>query len=319
MSDETTKSSYEDMIDAKICNGCSSSECTCESPITKPDESEVEEIRDLWRLTPLNPKTLSIEENKRRDELRKKYLGLDLVHILLKHIDANRESLPVAPNESELEPIIKYFRDSAESHRQTFTKATPVGGTNATLFDKWADRIEAVRNARTDSSLRTELETTKCPKCGSVDIGIMNSEPHNKAWTCYDSRCQYAWKEGSTVDKGLIGLSTSVLQQTVMFEREVNQQLHERIAELEAERDETVNMLTATRDRDIEEGVRKYKRQFEKQRDAVAELEAENERLRAALIKISQPYEDGPGMFIARQLDDRLDTAREALKEESDT
>lgn len=43
-------------------------------------------------------------------------------------------------------------------------------------------------------------------------------------------------------------------------------------------------------------------------------LRAKHERVLKALEKIGMPYEDGPGMFIARQLEDRQALAREALE-----
>lgn len=63
-------------------------------------------------------------------------------------------------NRTRIKCIVRYFRESAESHRATFTRATPVGGNNAKLFDLWADEIEKLLGER-DRKVRSEKDSAK--------------------------------------------------------------------------------------------------------------------------------------------------------------
>jgi hypothetical protein len=83
-----------------------------------------------------------------------------------------RESEEVS---EKIKHIILYFRSQAQGHRKTFTKATPVGGKNAVLFDSWADELERQSSQLTQvtqerDALRAEAEMRMCGIGGNANF-----------------------------------------------------------------------------------------------------------------------------------------------------
>lgn len=93
---------------------------------------QVEEIRDLHRLTPLDPEKLTPAEKQRRRELRERYLGVDLIWILLGYIDiATKESSQMIDKLSKEASDLRIENGRLQGRLETLNRESPHAPSNS--------------------------------------------------------------------------------------------------------------------------------------------------------------------------------------------